>query len=165
MAPRLRLTLAALATLAVVVTLLPASEPDGRTILRYAWVPGPGVGIRLLRVSVTAAVPIHGVRIRVQPPAGARAEIAGSGASNLGHGRTEKGLGDFAKGVTSDVEFYILVPATGGGIVSFRVEGTGDDGKPFSEGVGVPVGTPGAVPIVRNGAAEFPASTSPNPDH
>jgi len=25
------------------------------------------------------------------------------------------------------------------------------------EGVGVPVGTPGVAPVIRNGAAEFPA--------
>jgi hypothetical protein len=157
--PRHRLTFAAVSSLILIATLLPASEPDGRTILRYAWAPGApnGAGVRLLKLTVTAASPLHGVRIRIEPPAGIRAEVAGTGTSLPGRGRSEKLLGDFAKGVSQGIEFSILIPYQGGGIVSVRVEGTGDDGRPFVEGLGVPVGTPGKAPAIRNGAAEFPA--------
>ena len=135
-----------------------AHEPEGRTFLRYSWASGKQGrgGARLLRVSVTAAVPLHDVRLRLDAPPALLVTLRGSA------GR-EKPLGDLPKGGSMTLEFDVVVPASGGAIAGFRIEGTTDDGHFFSEGLGVPVGTPGAVPVVRSGAAEFPASTAEAP--
>jgi len=87
-------------------------------------------------------------------------QLKGRGFSGSG-----KVLGDLARGESAKVEFDVVVPVAGGGIVAFKVEGTTLDNRAFTEGIGVPVGRPGAVPVVRSGAAEFPAASPPSGDN
>lgn len=154
MAVRLSRVLLALTIASLLISSGAANEPDGRLILRYSWGSGPPGrgGSRLLRVSVTAAISLHAVELRLDAPRALK--VTPRGAT----GR-RRSLGDLQKGASATVEFDVVAPTSGGGIASFRVEGTTEDGRSFSEGIGVPVGLPGAVPVVKAGAAEFPAST------
>jgi hypothetical protein len=131
-----------------------ANEPDGRTILRYSWAPSSRShgGARLLKVSITAAVPVRDLKLKIEGQSAFRLKPRGSSGSAVA-------LGDLARGDSASLEFDVLVPPSGGGIVAFRVEGETLDGRSFAEGMGVPVGTPGAVPVLRSGAAEFPAAS------
>jgi hypothetical protein len=131
-----------------------ANEPDGRTILRYAWAGAPGAhgGTRVLRLSITAATSLRDLRIKLEGLQAFRLKPRTFSGS-------EKALGDLEKGESASLEFDVLVPAAGGGIASFVIEGTAGNDRPFKEGIGVPIGTPGAVPALRAGAAEFPASS------
>src|SRR5258706_6038573 len=96
-----------------------AHEPDGRTILRYDWAPSSGArgGVRVLRLWITAAVPMRDLKLSLE---GRTAfQLKGRGFSGSG-----KVLGDLARGESAKVEFDVVVPVAGGGIVAFKVEGT-----------------------------------------
>jgi hypothetical protein len=138
-----------------------ASEPDGRTILRYSWLPSSsgGGGARTLRISVGAAIPVHAVKLRLEASPSLQIHDPGSpGVSRRQAGR-ERWLGDLGGKDTAQVDLDIVIPAVGGEILVVRVEGITEDGRRFNEGMGVPVGRPGGTPTLRSGAAEFPAST------
>ena len=149
----------AILVVAIVVQATPASEPDGRMVFRYAWVEDKSGAATApkLRLMVTALVAVSDAELSATLPAGIGLTVSAEGlaASRL----PEEGLalGDVAAGQTVVVEFDIEKKAHGDGVIGFAFRGTAD-GRPVREGVGVPVGVPGAKPTLRNGAAEFPAA-------
>jgi hypothetical protein len=129
-----------------------ASEPDGRIAFRYAWVTAadaPKDEVRRLRLSVTPLVPITDARLEATAPSGASTFLKTWAAGGVA-------LDGLAVGAPTVIELDVVEPKTGGEILSFSVRGL-SDGVPVQESVGIPVGTPGVAPVLRNGAAEFPA--------
>jgi hypothetical protein len=70
----------------------------------------------------------------------------------------ERALGDLGRKDSAEIDLDVVIPPVGGEILVVRVEGITEDGRPFTEGMGIPVGRPGGTPTIRGGAAEFPAS-------
>jgi len=136
-------------------------EPDGRLHIEYSFTgrrpSTPGAGV--LRVIVTAAAPVHGLTLHLVPPQGIGVNRAGASGRAPAKSGVETTLGDLRRSESRAAEYEVLVPEGSGGILSVRLEGTDDDGRPFLEGAGVPCGIPGRSPVLRNGAAEFPAAT------
>ena len=129
-----------------------ASEPEGRVSFRYVWLDGtdaPKGEARRLRLSVTPTVPITDARLVAEAP---------SGASTFLKAWTPAGLAldGLAVGAPTVLELEVAEPKEGGEILTFSVRGL-SAGLPVQESVGIPVGTPGVTPVLRNGAAEFPA--------
>jgi hypothetical protein len=130
-----------------------ASEPDGRIAFRYAWINVPDTPkgeVRRLRLSVTPLVPITDARLDASAPSGASTFLKTWAAGGIA-------LDGLAVGAPTVVELDVVEPKEGGEILTFSVRGL-SDGIPVQESVGVPVGTPGVAPVLRNGAAEFPAA-------
>lgn len=133
-----------------------AIEPDGRVAFRYEWMgekAGPGQP-RKLRISVTALVPLDDARIEASAPSGTDKLLA---TAFPAQGRE---LGKLAAGAGTVIELDVVEPAQGGEILTIALAGN-LDGVPVREIVGIPVGTPGVEPVLRNGAAEFPAARAP----
>jgi hypothetical protein len=149
-----------LAMLAVSVWSLAALaiEPDGRVALRYAWPDRKAdAASPRLQVSVTAVTPLKDARLVARVPSGLSIALR-DGVATESWPAEGLVIGDLAAGKTVVLELDVPKPARGGGIVGFYLEATAD-GKEIREGVGVPVGTPGTQPTIRNDAAEFPAAT------
>jgi hypothetical protein len=130
-----------------------ASEPDGRIAFRYAWVSvadAPKDEVRRLRLSITPLVPITDARLDASAPSGAPTFLKTWAAGGIA-------LDGLAVGAPTVLELEVIEPKVGGEILTFSVRGL-SDGVPVRESVGVPVGTPGVTPQIRNGAAEFPAA-------
>jgi hypothetical protein len=149
-----------LAILAVLVlsSVVAAVEPDGRVAFRYDWPDrknGDAASPRLA-VSMTAVTPLKDARLVARIPAGISVALR-HGASPAAWPSEGLELGDLPAGKTIVVELDVPRPAKGGGILGLYLEANAD-GRPVSEGVGVPVGLPGTAPTIRNGAAEFPAA-------
>jgi hypothetical protein len=70
-------------------------------------------------------------------------------------------LGALEKGRSVVVSLAVRAPDSGGGIVAFRLRGTLENGAPFEEGFGVPVGRIGVEARLRDGALEFPSEAPP----
>lgn len=132
-------------------------EPDGRLVIRHEWAgdrmsafpapsgPAPGDSA-ILRVRVHGLTSLSGVRIRLDAPPGIEVEpLTVPGPS-------------FPPGPWPVLQWRITSPATGGGILSFRVDGIDGDSNVVSEGEGIPVGSPGTEPRSRFGALEFGGS-------
>ena len=154
--------LAILAALIVGSTAV-ANEPDGRVAFRYDWLDNKE-GIPeapRLRLSMTAFVNLVETHLAATLPAGFGLTVQAAGRAPMPWPEEGLVIGDVAAGQTIVVEFDVAKPPQGGGIVGFLLQAT-SDGRPVREGVGVPVGVPGIAPTMRNGAAEFPAS-SPDP--
>ncbi len=136
-----------------------AVEPDGLVAFRYAWHDDHdgNSNAPLLRLSITAVVPLAETRLTAAVPPGLtltlRAARFGSGAWPV----EGLAIGDLFSGETIVFDLDIAKPPQGGAIVSFSLQAYAS-GREVREGVGVPVGTPGTEPTIRNGAAEFPAS-------
>jgi len=129
-----------------------ASEPDGVVSFRYEWLDKPDAlkgEPRRLRLSVTSRVPITDARLDAVAPSGAAAFLKSWSPAGLA-------LDGLAVGTPRIVELEVVEPREGGEILTFFVQGL-DKGLPVRESVGIPVGTPGVAPQLRNGAAEFPA--------
>jgi hypothetical protein len=122
-----------------------ASEPEGRIAFRYQWLKDP----ERLRLSITTLVPITDARLEAKSPSGAATFLKSWSPAGLA-------LDGLAVGVPTILELEVVPPKEGGEIISFSVRGIAD-GETVQESVGVPVGTPGVAPVLRNGAAEFPA--------
>jgi hypothetical protein len=137
-----------------------AIEPDGRVAFRFSWPDGKDGNAPRLRLSMTAVTNLADAHLVAKIPSGVGLSIRGGAA---GGAWPDEGLaiGSLAAGRSFVVEFDVLKPPRGGGIVSFVLQAT-CEGRAVSEGVGVPFGMPGTEPTLRNGAAEFPAS-SPDP--
>jgi hypothetical protein len=136
-----------------------ASEPDGRVAFRYAWPDGrDGVSsAHRLELSITAVVTLTDTQLNATVPPGIALSLH---ATRFGAGSWPvEGLaiGDIAAGETIVIDLDVAKPAQGGGIVGFSLQAS-SEGLDVREGVGIPVGTPGTEPTIRNGAAEFPAS-------
>ena len=129
-----------------------ASEPDGVVSFRYEWLDKPDTlkgEPRRLRLSVTSRVPITDARLEAVAPSGAATFLKSWTAAGLV-------LDGLAVGSPTVIELEVVEPREGGEILTFVVQGL-DKGFPVRESVGIPVGTPGVAPQLRNGAAEFPA--------
>ena len=129
-----------------------ASEPEGVVSFRYEWLDNPDTPKaegRRLRLSVTPRVSLSDARITAESPSGPDKFLLAWSPAGL----TLDGL---AVGTPRVIELDVVEPRDGGEILTFVVQGL-DKGMPVRESVGVPVGTPGVTPQLRNGAAEFPA--------
>jgi hypothetical protein len=154
-----------LTALVVVMSPSPAHEPDGRVALRYEWrSPAVSGTSRPLRVGLTAIVELRDVRVTAAVPKATMVSvralrIAGQAPSSSMEGRWPDAgvaLGDLARGQTVVFDLDVVEPAEGGGILAIGLDGFAHE-RVVHEGVGIPVGTPGVAPMLRNGAAEFPA--------
>jgi hypothetical protein len=135
-----------------------AAEPDGRLALRYEWLgdKDPSAKTATLRLTITAAVPVRETRIAAALPRGtALALRTGAAQPNPwpAHGLS---VGDLSRGQTVVFDVDVDKPATGGGLMSFSIEGSAD-GVALTESVGVYVGEPAVKPVVRDGVIEYPA--------
>jgi hypothetical protein len=162
---RWRLVLSALTAFLVVLRPLRAHEPDGRVALRYEWTaPKAAGGSRPLRVALTAIVALRDVRVSAAVPKAALVNVRalridGEAPSSSTEGRWPDAgvaLGDLAPGQTVVFDLDVIEPAEGGGILAVGLDGFAGE-RAVHEGVGIPVGTPGGTPTLRNGALEFPA--------
>ena len=159
-------------TLGIVCGLLassaaPAHEPDGRVAFRYEWsAPHEAASPSTLRLTLTLHAGLQGIRLGASiPPATAvrvvSARTAGGSAVAGGPGGAWPPdglhLGDLPSGAIVILDLAVTPPAAGGGILAFGLDASAGS-VPVHEGVGVPVGTPGTPPVLRNGAAEFPAA-------
>lgn len=148
-----------------------ATEPDGKTAIRYEWTrPSNGVDATpRLRLSIRSILPLSETTLNFRAPtsivlrlansAGVAipAEIAAALESRVHEGIVPIGAMDAGRVVI--LEFLVEAPPQGpGGIVTFGVEAKDRLGLPVREGTGVPVGPIGPTPTVRDGAAEYPAS-------
>ena len=132
-----------------------AIEPDGRVAFRYEWMGEKAPGQpRKLRISITALVPLDDARIEASAPSGTDKLLT---TAFPAQGR---GLGKLGAGAATVIELDVVEPAKGGEILTIALAGE-QDGVPVREVVGIPVGTPGVEPVLRNGAAEFPAARAP----
>lgn len=141
------------------VSFVAASEPAGTVIVRYHW---PDKTDRdpdapRLRLSMTAAVNLTAARLTATPPTGIQLIVRAAGRAPASWPEEGLAIGDVAAGQTVLVELDVARPPRGGGIVGFLLQANAD-GREVREGVGVPVGVPGAAPTIRNGAVEFPAA-------
>jgi hypothetical protein len=129
-----------------------AAEPDGRVSFRYAWVDEAGAGkdSRKLRLSVTVLAPLQDARLEASAPSGVDSFVQGWSRNGIA-------LDGLALGSAAVIDLEVVEPRVGGEILTFSVQGL-DKGVPVRESVGIPVGTPGVPPVLRNGAAEFPAA-------
>ncbi|MBI3451043.1 MAG: hypothetical protein HY049_19290 [Acidobacteria bacterium] len=130
------------------------SEPEGRLILRPSLV-RQASGAALLRLDVTPSVNVTALRLTLQVPPGL--EIHPRRFTGIAHS-----LGDLARGEPDREEFDVVVPQGAGRVLSIRLDGVDEAGRPFTQRIGVPIGVPGTAPQVRGGAAEFAAS-APRP--
>jgi hypothetical protein len=137
-----------------------AIEPDGRVAFRFLWPDGKDGEAPRLRLSMTAVTKLADAHLVARIPSGVGLSVRDGAAGGIWPAEG-LAIGDLAAGQSIVVEFDVAKPPRGGGIVSFILEAT-SEGRSVSEGVGVTVGVPGTEPTLRNGAAEFPAS-SPDP--
>ncbi len=151
-----RLIRAALVVMSV-VSFAGAHEPDGHVAIRYAWVdqPGRATGKPVLHLTMTAVVPLKNARVVMTLPAGIDVALLSGGNAAAWPG-TGMEIGDVAAGQTIAIDLDVVPPAKGGGFVGFALEGEAG-GRKIHEGIGVPVGTPGAEPSVHDGLVEYPA--------
>jgi hypothetical protein len=159
-----------LSVLAGAVLFASAIEPDGDTAFRYEWAGelAAGQGGQTLRVSVTAPRRIVGAVVRFEAPGGILLQavqvVTGDGIPKQppleapsAAGRLS--LGDVPEGGTVLLGFVVSRKDAVGGIISFRIEGNASGGRALQGGVGVPFGRVGSEPVIRDGAAEFPAAS------
>ena len=137
-----------------------AIEPDGRVAFRFSWPDGKDGDAPRLRLSMTAVTKLADIRLVARIPSGVGLSVRDGAAGGIWPAEG-LAIGDLAAGQSIVVEFDVSKPSQGGGILGFVLQAT-SDGRAVSEGVGVSVGVPGTEPTLRNGAAEFPAS-SPDP--
>ena len=137
-----------------------AIEPDGRVAFRFLWPDGKDGEAPRLRLSMTAVTKLADAHLVARIPSGVGLSVRDGAAGGIWPAEG-LAIGDLAAGQSIVVEFDVAKPPRGGGIVSFILEAT-SEGRSVSEGVGVTDGVPGTEPTLRNGAAEFPAS-SPDP--
>ena len=134
-----------------------AIEPDGCVAFQYAWpdTPEGAPNGPKLRLSVTAYVDLGDARLSAAVPAGVGLTVPGAGLA----GWPDEGLklGAIAKGETVTVDLNVTTSPTGVSVVGFVLEAV-SGGKPVRDGAGVPVGSAGTWPVLRYGAAEFPAA-------
>ena len=150
--------LAILAVLFVASIGVPA-EPDGRVIFRYDWPDKADANpdAPVLRLTMTAVVPLKDTRIAVTVPTGIELTVRAAGRAPSPWPREGLAVGQLAAGQTVVVNLDLAKPAKGGGLITFALDAIAD-GRAVHEGVGVPVGVPGTEPIVRDGVVEFPAA-------
>ncbi|HUC42753.1 MAG TPA: hypothetical protein VMR65_01845 [Candidatus Sulfotelmatobacter sp.] len=159
-----------LTTVGIVCCLLAAKvvarEPDGRVAFRYEWsAPEEAGAAPELRLTLTLQTPLQAIRLGASvPPAAAvrlvsARRLEGSPLAGAVPGTWPSAglaLGDLPAGTTLVLDLAVDPPATGGGVLAFGLDALLGSVH-VHEGVGVPVGTPGVAPVIRNGAAEFPA--------
>ena len=134
-----------------------AIEPDGRVAFRFSWADAKDGEAPRLRLSMTALTSLADARLVARVPPGiGLSRLAVAGQESWSDGGVS--IGHVAAGRSFVVEFEVAKPTRGGGVIGFVLEAT-SAGRAGTEGVGVPVGVPGTEPTLRNGAAEFPAST------
>jgi hypothetical protein len=143
----------------VFVSTAMASEPDGRVAFRYDWITksDDASTASKLRLSLTTFVDLSETQLRATLPAGVGLTVQSAGRAPAPWREEGLELGIVPAGRTIVIEFDVAKPAEGGGIVGFVLQATATGGA-VREGVGVPVGTPGTPPSLRNGALEFPAA-------
>jgi hypothetical protein len=152
----------------------PASEPHGEIVLEWEWLDAathPATsnnGLRLLRV-VAEPVPAlqHGAAV-VDLPEAVAAEPLGPPGEDAppfamerraaGARRLRLDRGPWPAGRPFEFLLAVQAPPKGGAILEIRVEGTGADGRTWSEVTGVTVGRPGGRGRVRGGAVEYRAA-------
>jgi hypothetical protein len=149
---------AAFAVLAVSV-IVTAHEPDGRVAIRYDWPEAKAGenGPPKLRLTMTAVVDLTELRLTARIPTNVALRLSAAGRAPLPWPDEGLEIGHLGAGKTFVLELDVEKPQLGGGILGFALRGTSHD-VPVLEGIGVPVGTPGIEPTLRNGALEFPAA-------
>jgi hypothetical protein len=146
-----------------------AREPDGSVSFGYEWLDAKDSpsGLPTLRLTVIAGETLTGATLVAKAPPAISMRVgrivsAGEGADLAVPGPGEPCvLGALARGGAAVVEFVLEVPPDAGGIASLTLEAVDASGRFVREGVGIPVGTVGVQPVLRNGALEFPAGTAP----
>lgn len=143
----------------VVISSALSHEPDGRVAFRFDWPEKSDAsqGAPLLRLTLTAAVPLSEAQLVVTLPEGVELSVRAAGRAPMRWPLEGLKIGELAAGQTVVVELDVAKQARGGGVVGFALEAT-SGGVAVREGVGVPVGNPGTEPTLRNGAVEFPAA-------
>lgn len=149
---------AAFAVLAVSVTGL-AHEPDGRVAIRYDWPEAKAGenGPPKLRLTLTAVVDLTELRLTAKIPKNVALRLSATDRTPLPWPEEGLEIGDLNAGKSIVLELDVEKPQKGGGILGFALRGSSHE-VPVLEGIGVPVGTPGIEPTLRNGALEFPAA-------
>lgn len=134
-------------------------EPDGRVIFRYDWPKKTDAepNAPVLRLTMTAVVPLTDAHVAVRLPSGIELTVRAAGRAPAAWPREGLGFGTLAAGQTVVLDLDLVKPSKGGGIIGFALDATAG-GRAVHEGVGVPVGTPGTEPVVRDGIVEFPAA-------
>ena len=150
---------------------LHAAEPVGDALLEAAWVEADtAADRRLLRLKIRPLVPLRGWTLRVTSPTtfdvrpqahptgiDFREEVADETSRAV-----RAGMPELQVEQTVILDFEILYPATGGGMVSFVAEDE-TDGRVLAA-IGVTARAPGPRPVKRLGAAEFRANVVPAPE-
>jgi hypothetical protein len=136
-----------------------AIEPDGCVAFEYAWPDAPegAPSGPKLRLSVTAYVDLEDARLSAALPAGVGLTVPGAGLAGLPWPDAGLKLGALAKGETVTVDLNVTTSQMGASVLGFVLVAV-SGGTPVRDGAGVPVGSPGTWPVLRYGAAEFPAA-------
>lgn len=137
-----------------------AIEPGGLTVSSYEWLdpaPRPGTEAQV-KVTLRGVVPLEDVAIRVEMPPLAAARFSAE-VDPGARGRVD--IGSLPANRPIVFHLFVTVPSDGGGVAAFRVSGRDPSGRPFEEGFGLPVGTVGQKPRLRDGALEFDAEPPP----
>jgi hypothetical protein len=145
------------------------TEPDGSVSIGWEWVSAPRAagGDARLRVTVRAGQALSDVSLRPSFPAGVgfwtdRLSVSGKGPQEVQPLPGQPAVvGALTRDATAVVEFVLRLAPGARGPGSLTIEAIDASGRSVREAMGIPVGPVGTDPVLRNGAAEFPADSPP----
>lgn len=159
--------------IAGVLSLCPAVEPDGFLRIRPGWLQDPAADPpsngKILRLNLESLAAVENADLVVTLPREIGIAVLTPAWSDRfrfveapeGKQALRASLGDLPRSANLLIEFEFFRSEDEAGIVSFRVEGSLEGGRPISEAAGATLGHPGTRPVLRHGAMEFPAVVYP----
>ena len=161
-----------LLALALAATPVRAAEPFGHIHIQATPIEAAdesaGSPRRLIRLDLRSLVTLEEVHLTVSAPAefSVRAVLPeddarfGSVPAATGRRAMRASLNRLVKAEHRRLEFEILLPPDGDGIVSFAIEGRDESGRTIRDALGLAV-REGSTGTRRAGAVEFPATVLP----
>lgn len=146
---------------------MPGAEPSGHVLWTITRADGGTAATAdHLTLTLEPVVPLAGCELHVRAPDGVSVvPVAATGSDPASVPTLDPEgalvLGDLHRGLVVPLSFAVSVPSGRGGIVVFTLTGSLPGGETVEEPFAWTVGSPGARPRRRFGAAEFPAVLRP----
>jgi len=152
-----------------------ASEPYGHVLLQADWRDdgqAAGPGVRRLRLSLQASVPLDDAELTVTLPASFAVKAVEPTWDDKFHAIPASGSQRAIRAPLDrldaekwlNLEFELVLPSQGGGVISFSVEGRTSKGRRVRDAIGLVARDSGSSGVLRLDAVEFPATVRPPED-